>query len=229
MSSIGKQLAGARLARKLSIEDVAFQTRIPAGRLRDLENDDLSRFANLIYARGFLKIYSRFLDLDISVYLDQFNTSEFSHASGHEYVQTARATHNLPTAVFADYGRSRRPGLYFLITVVAGAVGFYLWSTRGDKAEGGQDGEVTLPNPPIGVSPQVRPAQEAGLPAEKKPAAAPPRAIPDPEVPPVAENAGIPAQTSTSVAPGNSSPPIKAEIVPEIEPEPEPSSPVRSN
>ena len=39
-----------------------------------------------------------------------FRTEEFAHASGHEYVQTANATNNLPTAVVMDQGRSRRPG-----------------------------------------------------------------------------------------------------------------------
>ncbi len=126
MKTIGQQLQHARTARGLSIDDVAFQTRIPAAKLRDMENDDLSRFANLTYARGFLKLYSAFLDLDLGDYLGQFRTDEFAHASGHEYVQTASATQNLPAAVITGQGRARRPGLYVL-AAVAGSAGAVIW------------------------------------------------------------------------------------------------------
>lgn len=143
MSSIGHQLAQVRIAKQLSIEDAAFHTRIPAARLRDLENDDLSRFANLVYARGFLKIYSRYLDVDISDYLDQFSTADFAEVSGHEYVQTARATQNLPAAVFVETGRSRMPGVYILLaSTVLVAVIYFLNSggqeSSGDSSAGGE-------------------------------------------------------------------------------------------
>jgi cytoskeletal protein RodZ len=134
MISIGQQLARARADRDLSIEDVAFHTRIPAGRLRDMESDDLSRFANLTYARGFLKLYSTYLELDISEYLEQFSSTELAHASGHEYVRMANATRNLPAAVFADYARARGPGLYILMVLALVGGGLVWWFNRGTPA-----------------------------------------------------------------------------------------------
>lgn len=226
MSSIGKQLARARTARNLSIEDIAFQTRIPAARLRDLENDDLSRFANLIYARGFLKIYSRHLELDISDYLDQFNTAEFSHASGHEYVQTANATHNLPQAVFTDYGRSRSPGLFILIAALAVGGGIYWWSTR-EKPED----EAIQTTQPARQTPAPAPIESRpALPSNTPPPVTPPPVVaavpePEPEPPRAAEAVAVPPPApieppATEVPPAPSSgKPVKAEVIPEIEPE----------
>lgn len=101
MYSVGHQLMKAREARCLSIEDVAFQTRIPHQRLRDMENDDLSNFANLTYAKGFLKLYSKFLDLDLSDYLDEFDTSAISDVTGHEYMLTANAVRSLKAPTLA--------------------------------------------------------------------------------------------------------------------------------
>jgi cytoskeletal protein RodZ len=106
MLSVGHQLMQAREARSLSIEDVAFATRVPHQRLRDMENDDLSNFANLTYAKGFLKIYSRYLDLDLSDYLDEFDTSAVSDATGHEYAHSVNAsTRYIPPAIAPDQSR----------------------------------------------------------------------------------------------------------------------------
>jgi cytoskeletal protein RodZ len=174
MPSIGQQLSHARKARDLTPEDVAFHTRIPANRVRDLENDDLSKFANLTYARGFLKIYSRFLDLDISDYLDQFSSADFATASGHEYVQTANATHNLPQAVFTDYGRARSPGLYILIVALLAGGGIFWWSNRGGNTDNQSPGPPS--NPPPASNPQTA--------SNPKPPPVPVPVEPSPEVTP---------------------------------------------
>ena len=75
MSSVGQQLQQARVARKLTVEDAAFKTHIPHQHLRDLENDDFTNFANPTYAKGFLKLYSRFLNIDLGDTLDDFAPS----------------------------------------------------------------------------------------------------------------------------------------------------------
>jgi transcriptional regulator with XRE-family HTH domain len=74
--SIGRNLLIARKARGLSPEDAAFLTHIPAARLTELENDDYSGFANRVYAKSFIRIYSRFLGIDLSRELDAFDTSD---------------------------------------------------------------------------------------------------------------------------------------------------------
>jgi cytoskeleton protein RodZ len=147
MRTIGQQFQSARKERGLSIEDVTFHTRIPAARVKDMENDDLSRFANLTYARGFLKLYAAYLELDLSDYLGQFRTEDFAHASGHEYVQTANATNNLPTAVAVDQARSRRPGTYLLGLAMLTA-GVIVWMNHTpDEKDGGQEPATVMPAP----------------------------------------------------------------------------------
>jgi cytoskeletal protein RodZ len=107
MYSVGHQLMKARQARGLAIEDVAFETRIPHQRLSEMENDDLSNFANLTYAKGFLKLYSKYLDLDLSDYLDEFDTSAIAAVTGHEYIQAAGAVRILRAPALA---RDQSPG-----------------------------------------------------------------------------------------------------------------------
>ncbi|MES2705610.1 MAG: helix-turn-helix domain-containing protein [Verrucomicrobiota bacterium] len=99
--SVGQQFLHARLAHGWTIEDVAFQTHIPHTLLREMENDDLSNFANLTYAKGFLKLYSRHLEIDLSDYLEQFDTSAISDVTGHEYIQTASLVRSLSAPAIA--------------------------------------------------------------------------------------------------------------------------------
>ena len=63
--SSGSTLKQRREARHLSIEQVAVQTRIRAHYLQALENDDLSAIPSMVQARGFLRIYSEFLGLNL--------------------------------------------------------------------------------------------------------------------------------------------------------------------
>lgn len=64
--TIGQTLRAAREARGLSFSDVAHQTRIPAQRVQQLEDDNFAAFGSMAYAKSFLKKYSRFLDVDAS-------------------------------------------------------------------------------------------------------------------------------------------------------------------
>lgn len=129
--SIGKQLMAARTARGLSVEDIAFKTHIPAARISELENDDFSNFANLTYAKGFLKIYSNHLNLDLSDYLDQFNTSEFANISGHDYIQSNNTgLTSMSMAVAPDRHQGKSGGLFGIILILATLIGLpiYYWS-----------------------------------------------------------------------------------------------------
>ncbi len=226
MASIGQQLQQSRLALELSVDDVTFRTRIPAGLVRDMENDDLSHFANLTYARGFLKLYSHFLGLDISDYLSQFSTHEFSHASGHEYVQTANATMNLPAAVITGHGKSRRPGLFILLLIAFGAGGVVWWNNR-DAGETPDSGGVQQAEP-AGATPAANSAGDSVPPPAV--AETPPPAVGEPTVPP-APSPTIPSATDPVPSVPADTPPVppakppKAVVVDENEPAPPPPPP----
>ena len=65
----------------------ARMTKIRPGRLQEIENEDFSEFASLAYAKGFLLIYGKFLDVDVTPYLEAFETSESVTVDGYSYLQ----------------------------------------------------------------------------------------------------------------------------------------------
>ena len=83
MEGLGKKLQEARLARNLTLEEAGRMTKIRPGRLQEIENEDFSEFASLAYAKGFLLIYGKFLDVDVSPYLEAFETSESVTVDGY--------------------------------------------------------------------------------------------------------------------------------------------------
>ena len=74
--SLGRKLLLVRRSRGLTLEDAAFESRIPLALLREMENDDLSGFANRVYAKSFLKLYGDYLGLDLRAELESFDWKE---------------------------------------------------------------------------------------------------------------------------------------------------------
>src|ERR1700720_675487 len=91
MESLGNKLQQARLAKKISIEEASRITKIRASRLQEIENEDFSSFSSLAYAKGFLLIYGKFLDVDVTPYLDTFETSSQVTVDGYSYLQESPA------------------------------------------------------------------------------------------------------------------------------------------
>jgi cytoskeletal protein RodZ len=87
MEGLGKKLQDARLERNLTLDEAARMTKIRPSRLQDIENEDFSEFASLAYAKGFLLIYGKFLNVDVSPYLEAFETSESVTVDGYAYLQ----------------------------------------------------------------------------------------------------------------------------------------------
>ena len=89
MEGLGKKLKEARLARNLTLDEAGRLTKIRPSRLEEIENEDFSQFASLAYAKGFLLIYGKFLEVDVSPYLEAFETSEHVTVDGYAYLQDA--------------------------------------------------------------------------------------------------------------------------------------------
>ena len=64
-AAAGAELARERSARGLSIEQVAAATRVRAGHLEALESGLLSQLPGPVYARGYLRTYAAFLEMDV--------------------------------------------------------------------------------------------------------------------------------------------------------------------
>ena len=87
IEGLGKKFQEARLARKLTLDEAARMTKIRPQRLAEIEADDFSKFPSLAYAKGFLLIYGKFLDVDVTPYLDAFEDSESVTVDGYSYLQ----------------------------------------------------------------------------------------------------------------------------------------------
>src|SRR3954464_4954134 len=87
MEGIGEKFQKARIARNLTIEEAARMTKIRPSKLAEIEAEDFSQFPSLAYARGFVMIYGKFLNVDVTPYLEAFETSEHVTVDGYSYLQ----------------------------------------------------------------------------------------------------------------------------------------------
>lgn len=125
IEGLGRKLQEARKARNLSLEEAARLTRIRQSRLAEIEADDFSNFPSLAYAKGFLQIYGKFLEVDVSPYLDAFETSGHLTVDGYSYLQDTPAPKAKRTPV-ARRSENTRPSLIpFLIGMAILVAGFW--------------------------------------------------------------------------------------------------------
>jgi len=89
MEGLGKKLREARLARGLTLDDAYRMTKIRPNRLEAIENEDFSLFDSLTYSKAAVLIYGKFLEVDVSPYLESFETSESVTVDGYAYLQDA--------------------------------------------------------------------------------------------------------------------------------------------
>ncbi len=73
MGTLGEYLAGAREARGLDLRDAAQQTRISINYLKALEQENFSKLPGEVFVKGFLKNYSRFLNLPEEEVMKRYN------------------------------------------------------------------------------------------------------------------------------------------------------------
>src|SRR5450755_209162 len=87
MEGLGEKFQKARTARNLTLEEAARMTKIRPSKLAELEAEDFSNFPSLAYAKGFLLIYGKFLNVDVTPYLEAFETSDQMTVDGYSYLQ----------------------------------------------------------------------------------------------------------------------------------------------
>jgi cytoskeleton protein RodZ len=127
MEGLGKKLKEARLARGLTLDEAGRLTKIRPGRLEEIENEDFSQFASLAYAKGFLLIYGKFLEVDVTPYMEAFETSEHVTTDGYAYLQDApepEPSRPMTVRRRSSSNGSRGSLLPFVIGVVVLVVGF---------------------------------------------------------------------------------------------------------
>lgn len=113
--STGQKLSKARLAKRLSVEEVAHVTKLRPDKVLALEQDDYSRFPNNAYVKGFLQIYGRFLDVDVRAAMSALENPSPVSISDYQYLN--HAPEKEPER-FTMRRRSGKPSLVPLIVFV---------------------------------------------------------------------------------------------------------------
>ena len=206
MQPLGEKLKQARLARKITLEEASRVTKIRPSRIQDIEEEDFSSFSSLAYAKGFLLIYGKFLDVDVTPYLDAFETSDRVTVDGYSYLQDSGPT--APPPIVRRQPTKRPTLVPFVIAVGVLVFGLYLVKLILDL-------QRIAPSRENGASPA---ASVTATPAALSPAPeniVAPRAIPVEGTP--ASEAGVaPANTPVITATATAAPVVPAASEPEV-------------
>src|SRR5438876_3766760 len=124
IEGIGKKFEEASRARNLTLDEAARMTKIRPARLAEIEADDFSQFPSLAYAKGFLLIYGRFLDVDVTPYLEAFEDSEHVTVDGYSYLQENHAPKQVSTPVVRPSRRDRISPMPLIFGILVLVVGF---------------------------------------------------------------------------------------------------------
>jgi cytoskeleton protein RodZ len=199
IEGLGKKFQEARVARNLTLDEAARMTKIRPQRLAEIEGDDFSQFPSLAYAKGFLLIYGKFLDVDVTPYLDAFEDSESVTVDGYSYLQenerakpvSAPVARRRPVATHRSTGGggsnrvSPMPLIVGIVVLVVGFLGmkFLLNVQRLAPGKGGTNAQTAATATPAvassGASPTTAP--NIGAAATTAPVASPVATVGPPE------------------------------------------------
>ncbi|MEO5722372.1 MAG: helix-turn-helix domain-containing protein [Chthoniobacterales bacterium] len=125
MEGLGEKFTKAREARNLTLDEAARMTKIRPAKLAEIEAEDFSQFPSLAYAKGFILIYGKFLNVDVSPYMEAFETSEHVTVEGYSYLQDNPAPAPRHTEVVRKLPAGKKSSLMpLVIGVVVLVVGF---------------------------------------------------------------------------------------------------------
>ena len=226
IEGLGKKFQEARIARGITLDEAARLTKIRPSRLAEIESDDFSQFPSLAYAKGFLLIYGKFLDVDVTPYLDVFETSREVTVDGYSYLQDQPAPKprrlrptRAPTVRRQRVSSGdRRSPFPILIGVGVIIIGFILMRLIMNIQRISPHQMVGVPQPTVAesVPPQAPASQPAPPKARPQQTAQPP--APAPSVAPVAQAPSrAPSQPPAAVAEAPKKPaPSVATVAPSI-------------
>ena len=191
IEGLGKKFQEARRARNLTLDEAARMTKIRPARLAEIEVDDFSQFPSLAYAKGFLLIYGKFLDVDVTPYLDAFEDSERVTVDGYSYLQENRPEKPVSAPVVprrpVTSGRGNRVSpMPLIVGIVVLVFGFLLMKLvlnvqRLAPGRGQSTAQVSPSPPPVSPAPtQASQGNVAGAPSVPATKSSAPTIAPNP-------------------------------------------------
>lgn len=84
--TLGQRLKHAREKRGLNLADIAHATKIPVPRLQDLEDNNLTSFGSLTYAKSFLRTYADLLQVNADEVLGQLHQPPLGGMRDYKYL-----------------------------------------------------------------------------------------------------------------------------------------------
>ena len=81
MKEIGETLKEAREGIGVSIEEVASDLKIRPNQIQNIEDGNRKAFKDVLYVKGLIKDYSKYLGLDCDSMIDDFNEYMFEYTS----------------------------------------------------------------------------------------------------------------------------------------------------
>src|SRR5438309_5979169 len=196
IEGLGKKFQEARRARNLTLDEAARMTKIRPSRLAEIEADDFSQFPSLAYAKGFLQIYGKFLDVDVTPYLDVFETSREVTVDGYSYLQDQpapkpRRVRPTRAPVVRRERRSRDRSSPFPILIAVGVIvlGFILMRLIMNIQRIAPHQMVGVPQPTVSQAGSTQAPAASIAPAPSVAPTSPPSAVaevPKKSAPPVA-------------------------------------------
>jgi cytoskeleton protein RodZ len=215
IEGLGKKFQEARLARNLTLDEAARMTKIRPSRLAEIEADDFSQFPSLAYAKGFLLIYGKFLDVDVTPYMEAFETSEHVTVDGYSYLQDNPAPKPVRTPVVRHRAPSERTSLMpLVIGVIVIAAGFFLTkfildiqriaprrAEQPQVTQGSPTASAAVPSPAIAVPPQITETPTTRVASAPSIAPSAPPQTAAPTAPPVAVATTTPSPVAVASEP----------------------------
>jgi len=196
MSPLGETLQRARQARGVTLDEVAGETRISRRYLEALENENFGLLPAPVYARGFLRIYARYLGLEPAELMPLFPVGYIDEPRLEPWPKVKTPSTWPSSGLLAGVV----VGVLILVVLLLYSIGgqgesggqsFFGVQTFTPESETGVAGAVQTPEGAATVAPEeeittaeaVLPAEETPAPAEEEtpppPAVIPPGTIPD--------------------------------------------------
>jgi cytoskeletal protein RodZ len=124
--SVGKKLSKARLKKGLSIDEAAHATRLRPDKIVALENDDYSTFASNVYARGFLQIYGRYLNVDVQEFASTLEGINSISIEDYQYLNSGAPPRQEERSSYTPQAEKRGPSMIgmLMFVILLGALGF---------------------------------------------------------------------------------------------------------